>query len=67
MMIFSCIILKYWERGNKFTKSQEKIIHLMYMEDRKLFVKNKNNTWRLRYQKIFCQGWEFYLEKSAMI
>ena len=29
---------------NKFTKSQEKIIHIMYKDDSKLFAKNEKKT-----------------------
>ena len=34
-------ILRKWTAGYKLCKSQEKINHLMYMEDIKLFTKNE--------------------------
>ena len=40
MMPFNRILRKCTV-GYKFTKSQEKINHLMYMDDIKLFVKNE--------------------------
>ena len=34
-------ILRKWTAGYKLSRSQEKINHLMYMDDIKLFAKNK--------------------------
>ena len=49
MMSLSYILRKSTE-GYKFTKSQEKIIHLMYMDDIKLPTSNKKE------QEIFIQS-----------
>ena len=54
----------------KLGKSQEKIYHLMYMDDIKLFAKNERelktpiNTVRIHSQDI---GMEFGREKCAML
>ena len=56
--------------GFKFTKSQEKINHLMYMDDKKVFAKNERKLETLiRTIRIYCQdlGIEFSCEKCAMI
>ena len=43
LMLFNDILRKYtW--GNKFSKSLEKINHLIYMDDIKMFAKKKQNT-----------------------
>ena len=40
--------------GYKLSKSQEKICHLMYMNDIKLFAKNEKKNWKLKYTQ-----WEY--------
>ena len=64
MMLLSNIFRKF-TRGYKFTKSREKIIHLMFIGDIKLFAKN----WRLIQARIYNQdiGIEFDIEKCAML
>ena len=37
-------IFRKCNRGYKFTKSQEKVSHLIYMDDIKLFAKNKKQV-----------------------
>ena len=63
-------ILKKCTRGYKCTKSPEKVNHLMYINDIKLFVKSEKaletliQTIRIYSQNI---GMEFGIEKCAMI
>ena len=55
--------------GYKFSKSQEKINHLMYMGDIKLFAKNEKHLETLiQTVRIYSQdiGMEFGIEKYAM-
>ena len=40
-------ILRKCTVGYKLSRSQEKINHLMYMGDTKLFAKNKKKNWKL--------------------
>ena len=61
-------ILKKCTRGNKFSKLQEKINHLMY--DIKLFAKNvKELKTLIQTIRIYSQdtGMEFDIEKCAML
>ena len=44
-------ILKKCSTGYKLSKPQEKINHLMYMDDIKLFEKMKKN-WKLSYMSL---------------
>ena len=62
--------------GYKLSRSQEKINHLMYMDDIKLFLKNekKNNKTKqtrklIHAVRIYSQeiGMEFGIEKCAML
>ena len=63
-------ILKKCTAGYKLSRSQEKINHLMYMNDIKLFAKNENELETLiRAVRIYSQdiGMEFSIEKCAML
>ena len=56
--------------GYKFTKSQEKINHLMYMDDIKLFAKNEKELETLIQIIRICSQdikIEFGIEKCAML
>ena len=44
-------ILRKCTAGYKLSKSQEKVNHLMYMDDIKLFAKNVKN-WKLEYTQL---------------
>ena len=63
-------ILRKCTAGYKLSRSQEKINHLMYMDDIKLFAKNEKeletliHTFRIYSQDI---GMEFAKEKCAML
>ena len=58
MMPLNYILRKY-NGGYRFSKSQEKINHLMYMDDIKLFAKNGEKNWRLiQTIRISCQDLE---------
>ena len=62
-------ILRKWTAGYKLNRSQEKINHLMYMVDIKLFAKNKKELETLIHAvRIYSQdiGMEFGIEKCAM-
>ena len=55
-------------KGDKFTNSQEKINHLMYMDDIKKFAKNEKELETLvQTIRIYSQdiGMEFGIEKWA--
>ena len=64
------LILRKCTAGYKLSRSQEKINHLMYMDDIKLFVKNEKeletliHTFRIYIQDI---GMEFGIEKCALL
>ena len=63
-------ILKKCAAGYKLSKSQEKINHLMYMDDIKRFVKNENEVETLiQTVRIYSQdiGMEYGIEKCAML
>ena len=63
-------ILRKYTAGYKLSKSQEKIYHLMYMDDIKLFAKNKRELETLiQTVRIYSQdiGMEFGKEKCAML
>ena len=63
-------ILRKCTAGYKLTKSQEKINHLMYMDDIKLFAKNEKELKTLIHTvRIYSQdiGMEFGIEKCAML
>ena len=63
-------ILRKCATGYKLGRSQEKINHLMYMEDIKLFPKNEKELETLIHAvRIYSQdiGMEFGIEKRAML
>ena len=62
-------ILRKCIRGYKFTKSQEKINQLMYMNDIKIFAINEKLVTMTQTIKIYSQdiGMEFCIEKCAML
>ena len=72
LFIIAMISLNYILRkgGYKFTKSQEKVNHFMYINDIKISAKNEKElesmiqTIRLYSQNI---GMEFGIEKCAML
>ena len=68
MMPFNHILRKC-TAGHKLSRSQEKINHLMYMDDIKLFAKNEKGLETLMHSvRIYSQdvGTEFGIEKCAM-
>ena len=63
-------ILKKCTAGYKLSKSQEKITHLMYIDDIKLFVKNEKELENpIHRVRIYSQdiGVEFDIEKCALL
>ena len=63
-------ILRKWTAGYKLRKSHEKIDHLIYMDNIKLFAKNTKELETLIHAvRIYNQdiGMEFGLEKCAML
>ena len=63
-------ILKKCRAGYKLSRSQEKIDHLMYMDDIKLFAKNEKELETLIHTvRIYSQdkGMEFSIEIYALI
>ena len=63
-------ILRRCTAEYKLSKSQEKINHLMYMDDIKLFTKNEKELETLLHAvRIYSQdiGMEFSIEKCAML
>ena len=69
MMPLNHRLRKYTARY-KLNKSQEKINHLMYVDDIKMFAKNKKELETLIHAvRIFSQdiGMEFCVEKCAML
>ena len=63
-------ILRKYSTGYKLCRSQEKIIHLMYMDNIKLFIKNEKELETLIHAvRIYSQdiGMEFGIEKCAML
>ena len=63
-------ILRKRTAGYKLSKSQEKTYQLMYMDDIKLFDKNKKELETLiQTVRIYSQdiGMEFGIEKCAML
>ena len=69
MMALNHILMKCTARY-KLTKSQEKINHLMYTDDIKLFAKNEKELETLIHTvRIYSQdiGMEFGIEKCAML
>ena len=63
-------ILRKCKAGYKLSRSQEKINHLMYMDDIKLFAKNEKELETLiQAVRIYRQavGMEFGIEKYAML
>ena len=63
-------ILRKCTAGYKLSESQEKINHLMYMDDIKLFAKNEKELEILIHAvRIYSQdiGIEFGIEKCAML
>ena len=62
-------VLRKFTTGYKLSRSQEKINHLMYMDDIKSFAKNEKELETLIHTvRIYCQdiGMEFGIEKCAM-
>ena len=62
-------ILRKFTAGYKLSRSQEKINHLMYMDDIKLFAKyGKELETLIHTVKIYSQdiGMEFGIEKCVM-
>ena len=60
-------ILKKYTAGYKLSKSQEKINHLMYMDDIKLFAKNEKELETLiQTMRIYSEdiGMEFGIENA---
>ena len=63
-------ILRKCTVGYKLSRSQEKVSHLMYMDDIKLFAKNEKELETLIYTvRIYSRdlGMEFGIEKCAML
>ena len=62
-------ILRKCSAGFKHSRSQEKINHLMYMDDLKLFAKMKKNWKLIHTVRIYSQdiGMKFVIEKCAML
>ena len=63
-------ILRKYPAGYKISRSQEKINHLMYMHDIKLFAKNeKEQETNIHAVRIYSQdiGMEFGIVKCAML
>ena len=63
-------ILRKCTAGYKLSRLQEKINHLMYMDDIKLFAKNKGELETLiQTVRIYSQdiGMEFWIEKCIML
>ena len=63
-------LLRKCTAGYKLSRSQEKINHLVYMDDIKLFAKNEKELETLMHTvKIYSQdiGMEFGIEKCAML
>ena len=63
-------ILRKCAAGDKLSRSQEKINHLTYMDDIKLFAKNEKELETLIHAvRIYSQdiGMEFGIEKCAML
>ena len=69
-MMLLCHILRKCAGGYKLTKLQEKINHLMYLNDIKLFAKNKKELRTLvQTVRIYSQfiGMEFGIGKCAIL
>ena len=63
-------ILRKFAAGCKLSRLQEKINHLMYIDDIKLFAKNEKELETLIHTvRIYSQdiGMEFCIEKCAML
>ena len=63
-------ILRKFTAGYKLSKSQEKINHLMYTDDIKLFAKKEKELEILiQTVRIYSQdiGMEFVIEKCSML
>ena len=61
-------ILRKCTAGYKLNRSQEKINHLMYMDDIKLFTQNGKELETLMHAvRIYSQDMEFSIEKYAML
>ena len=63
-------ILRKCTAGYKLSKSQEKINHLTYIDDIKLFAKNEKELETLIHAVRICSqdiGMEFCIEKYAML
>ena len=63
-------ILRKCTTGYKLSRSQEKINHLIYMDDIRLFAKNEKELETLIHVvRIYSQdtGMEFGIEKCAML
>ena len=63
-------ILRKCTAGHKLSRSQEKINHLMYMDDIKLFAKNEKELETLKHTvRIYSQdiGMKFGIEKCTLL
>ena len=61
-------ILRKCTAGYKLSRSQEKINHLMYIDDIKLFAKNEKELETLIHAvRIYSQDMEFSIEKCALL
>ena len=63
-------ILRKCTAGYKLSRSQEKVNHLMYMDDIKLFAKNENELEILMHTvRIYSRdiGMEFGIDKCAIL
>ena len=60
-------ILRKCAAGYKLSRSQEKINHLMYMDDIKLFAKNEKELETLIHAVRIYIGMEFVIEKCALL
>ena len=63
-------IIRKYTVDCKFTKSQEKIHHQIYMDDIKMFAKNEKRTEKAnKIIRIYCQdiGIKLDVEKCSML
>ena len=63
LFMIAVMLHNYILRKCKLHKSQEKIVHLMYMNDIKLFTKNEKE-WKILIQDIWM---DFNTEECAML
>ena len=60
-------LLRKYAAGYKLSRSQEKINHLMYMDDIKFFAKNERELETLIHAVRIYMGMEFGIKKCAML